>query len=625
MLPPNMEPDTPNMNPWQRWAHKLAWGCVVLTLFMIGVGAMVTTTRAGDTNPGWSLRFWEWFTSWWNASGGRAWEDGHRVVGTLVGFCGIALAFTMWKGESGRNRSWLGVAALALIAAQGLIGGLRVLVVSDAAVRDTVLGYTGGGYDVELRRAIKAMIHGVTAQVIFSSLCCVMVLTSRRWLAAWGAQRSPAATGTRRLALASVLLAVGQLALGTFVRQTGNGVLWHVCGAFVVSTTVLLLLLRVMRHHGGQAPLRRLALTVGILLACQVFLGVTPYILGGGEWASIDPASAVALMRSAHVVCGALILATLTVHALWVFRLAQPEQARAAGTAAEFDSGARRVVGDFLVLTKVRLSGLVMVTVAAGYFIAVPGAPNVALLFTTMFGVSLVAGGTSALNQLIERERDKLMDRTRNRPLPSGRMQPTTALMFGLGTIIGGTLLVAWGVNLLAAGLTLATSVIYLCIYTPLKTRTTANTLVGAVPGALPPVIGWAAATGTVNLWAFVLFAILFVWQLPHFWSIAWLYREDYRKGGMKMLSGIDDDSGRFISGQIALWCAALVMTSLLPVLVGMASPRYGIGAIVLGLGFLGAGLVHAARRTRNTTRGVFFASLLYLPALLAALLIDVW
>lgn len=615
--------ESAHLNAWQRWAHRMAWVCVGLALFMIAVGAMVTTTRAGDTNPGWSLRFWEWFTSWWQANGGRAWEDGHRVIGTVIGFAGIALAVAMFKGDPAKPRRWLGVLALALISLQGLIGGLRVLVVSDPTVQNAVMDYTGGGFDVELRRAVKAMVHGVTAQVIFAALCCIAVMTSRRWLESWNAQRTPAAGASRWLAALTVVLGVCQLALGTLVRQTGHGVMWHIGGALVVSIAIIAMALRIMRHH-PHSPLRRTAWATCLLLCLQVFLGLTPYLLTGGDMYVSELASGVGIMRSAHVVCGASILALVSVQAMWLFRLTGTPDGMRASTAQDFEAEAFGRFHDLLVLTKFRLSALVMVTVTAGYFIASPGMPNVVTLIATMFGVSLVAGGTGALNQYMERDLDARMDRTRNRPLPAGRMKPVTAFVFGSVTVVVGTALVALWVSPLAAALTFGTTVIYLAIYTPLKTRTTANTLVGAIPGALPVVVGWVAATGEVQLGAFVLFAILFVWQLPHFWSIAWLYRNDYRQGGMRMLSVVDEEGG-FVARQIAIWCIALLLTSMLPVLVGMASPKYGVGAVVLGLGFLGAGLVHARKRTRESTRGVFFASLLYLPALLGVLLIDVW
>ena len=618
--------DDVKLNSWQQWAHRFAVACVGLLLFMIVVGAMVTTTRAGDTNPEWSLRFWEWFTSWWQADGGRAWEDGHRVIGTVIGFAAIGLAVALWKGSNGKPRRWLGAIALGLVCLQGLIGGLRVLVVSDENVRDTVLAYTGGGYDVELRRAVKAMFHGIIGQVILAFLVCVMIVTSARWARPWQALRSPAGGLSRKFSLLLVVLALGQLALGTLVRQTGDYVMWHVAGAFTVTLGVVWMVMRVFRFHSQFAPLRHVASTVAFLLVIQVFLGLVPWMLTQGNLVSSDPGSLVALLRTAHVTVGALLLATLTVQALWLHRLVLPGDGEhsAVTTAGEFEYSLRTRLQDYTVLSKFRLSGLVMVTVAAGYFIGAPGMPNFWVLGATMVGVSLVAAGTAALNQYMERERDGRMPRTRNRPLPSGRMQPAEAMAFGGLTIVGGLLIVLVGVNALAAGLTAATSAIYLLIYTPLKTRTTLNTLVGAIPGALPPMIGWAAATGGVELGAFVLFAILFVWQLPHFWSIAWLYRDDYRQGGMRMLSVVDPD-GAMLARQIVLWCLVLTFTSFMPTWVGMAGWTYTIGALALGLGFTAFGVVNHLKRTRESTRGVFFASLLYLPLLLGVLLFDVW
>jgi protoheme IX farnesyltransferase len=532
----------------------------------------------------------------------------------------------MWKGSKGKPRRWLGVVALALICLQGLLGGLRVLVVSDAEVRDTVLAYTGGGYDVELRRAVKAMIHGITGQIILAFLACVAVVTSARWAASWQAQKSPHSAGSRRLSLLLVALAVGQLALGTLVRQTGSHVMWHVTGACIVTLGITAMLIRVFRYHAGFQPLRRVANLVAVLLIAQVFLGIVPWILTGGNLVSADPGSLVALLRTGHVTVGALLLMCLSLQALWLHRLSLPGDGErsAVTTAGEFEHGLGAKLHDYSVLSKARLSALVMVTVAAGYFIGAPEMPNVVVLGATLLGVSLVAAGTSALNQVIERDKDARMDRTRDRPLPAGRMQPTEALVFGLLTIGVGTLIVALGVNLLAAGLSALTSAVYVLAYTPLKTRTTLNTLVGAISGALPPMIGWAAATGRIDLPAFVLFSILFVWQMPHFWAIAWLYREDYKRGGMRMLS-VEDPDGGMVARQISMWCIALLITSLLPVLVGMAGRTYAIGAVTLGIGFLAAGVINQFQRTRASTRGVFFASLLYLPLLLGILLFDVW
>jgi protoheme IX farnesyltransferase len=431
----------------------------------------------------------------------------------------------------------------------------------------------------------------------------------------------PAAVGTRRLSLLVVALLTVQLALGTIVRQTGEHVLLHVGGASAVTFSVLWLLLRVFRHHGKYVPLRRIGGLLGVLLVTQVFLGITPWMLTGGELVSTDPASGVALMRTAHVTVGALLLALAAMLSLWAHRLAVPE--------VDYPLSAH--MRDYYVLTKARLSGLVMVTVAAGYLLAGRaeaaegnGTPDWSHMAVSLIGVALVAAGVAALNQYLERDRDALMNRTRNRPLPSGRMKPREALAFGLITVFGGSALLLFAVNWLAALLTFLTAFLYVCVYTPLKTRTTLNTLIGAITGALPPVAGWAAATGEVSLQAFILFAILYVWQLPHFWAIARIYREDYERGGMQMLSVVDKDGG-FLARQIAIWCVVLTAVSLLPVLVGMANGWYATAALILGGGFFGSAVINAQRRTRATTRGVFFASLIYLPLLLAALIAAAW
>jgi heme a synthase len=316
--------DTIPMTGWQKASWRLAQACTAMLLFMIMVGAMVTTIRAGDTNPEWSLRFWEWVKTWWGSEGGQAYEDGHRIIGTVIGFLGIALAYSMFKSEHGWRR-WLGVIALLLIISQGILGGIRVLVVSDPNVRDTVLGVTGGGYDVELRRAIKAMIHGVTAQIIFAGLACIAVLTSPRWRNPnIKLLRSPGATRTRRLSLVVPVLLTIQLTLGTLVRQFSDHVMWHVAGAFVVTLAILWLVVRVFRFHDDSPTLRLFAGAFAVLLVCQVFLGITPWMLTGGELEHEDPFALVSLLRSAHVTVGALLMAVAAVLALWLHRVVRP-------------------------------------------------------------------------------------------------------------------------------------------------------------------------------------------------------------------------------------------------------------------------------------------------------------
>jgi protoheme IX farnesyltransferase len=250
------------------------------------------------------------------------------------------------------------------------------------------------------------------------------------------------------------------------------------------------------------------------------------------------------------------------------------------------------------------------------------GPVDAAALASALVGTGLVAAGASALNMLLERRTDGLMHRTQNRPLPAGRLRPTEALAWGAVLTISGIAFLAWRSGPLAALVALLTWASYLFLYTPLKTRTSLSTVVGALPGALPPVIGWAAARGRVDAGAFVLFAILFLWQIPHFLAIAWIYRDDYARGGLPMLPVLDPD-GRITGRQAVANSLALLVVSLTPTAAGLAGPVYLAGAIVLGLGFSAVAVWAAAARTLRVARFLFLASLVYLPAVCALLLLD--
>ncbi len=280
---------------------------------------------------------------------------------------------------------------------------------------------------------------------------------------------------------------------------------------------------------------------------------------------------------------------------------------------------------DFVELTKPRIAVLVLFTVAIGALLARRGTINWEQLVHTLLGTALVAAGASALNQLLERHTDGLMRRTENRPLPAGRLHPLEVLAFGLTLGILGTIYLAISLrHPLAAGVAGFTFLSYVLLYTPLKRITTLNTLIGAVPGALPPVIGWTAATGRLDREAVVLFLILFLWQVPHFLAIAWIYREDYGRAGMRMLPVIDP-AGSMTGRQMVVYCLALVPVSLMPVLFQQAGLVYGAGALILGLYFLGTAGGFIGARTPARARRVLRASLVYLPALLALLLIETY
>ena len=269
---------------------------------------------------------------------------------------------------------------------------------------------------------------------------------------------------------------------------------------------------------------------------------------------------------------------------------------------------------DFLALTKPRLNLLVVATTLAGYYLGADSW-DPALLASTVVGTALVAGGAAAFNEIIERDTDGLMRRTRTRPLPGGRMRVSTAVWFAVGLSIAGLALLATGANGLAAGVAAATLLSYALIYTPLKAKTSLSTLVGGVPGALPPMIGWAAATRTLSLEAWVLFAIVFLWQMPHFLAIAWLCREDYARAGLPMLPVVEPD-GRSTAQQVVLYASVLVPVSLAPTLIGLAGRVYFAGALVMGIAFLLFGIQFARERTNVNARRLFLSSISYLPLL---------
>ncbi len=273
-------------------------------------------------------------------------------------------------------------------------------------------------------------------------------------------------------------------------------------------------------------------------------------------------------------------------------------------------------------LIKARLTFLVLLTTLVGFYVGYKGALDYALLFHTILGTALVAGGAAALNQLLEREHDAKMHRTEDRPLPSGRLRPETVLILG-GLCAGvGMIYLAFAVNLLTSLLGAITLASYLFIYTPLKRVTSLNTAVGAVPGALPPLMGWVAARGDITIEGWALFAILFFWQLPHFLAIAWMYREEYARAGFVMLPVVDPQ-GQRTGRQAVSHTLGLLPVSLCPFLFKLAGPIYLLGALVLGLGFLWFAIQFSRHLTIQRARHLFYASILYLPLLLGLMVFD--
>lgn len=285
-------------------------------------------------------------------------------------------------------------------------------------------------------------------------------------------------------------------------------------------------------------------------------------------------------------------------------------------------AGRRRVVADLVALTKPRAVLMVVVTTVVGYAVASPGSPAWGPMLHLVVGTLLAAGGTLALNQYWERDVDARMRRTRLRPLPDGRLEPREALVFAVAITVIGVAYLAARVNLRAAALTAATAILYIFAYTPLKLRSPLSTLVGAVPGALPPVSGWVAARDDLGPGAWVVFGILFLWQLPHTLAIARLYRDDYARAGIRVLPVVDP-SGPATERCIVASCLALLGVSLLPTLIGLAGTVYLVGAAALGTAFAAVGARQALAPSPAAARRVLLASLLYLPTLLVLLALD--
>jgi protoheme IX farnesyltransferase len=279
-------------------------------------------------------------------------------------------------------------------------------------------------------------------------------------------------------------------------------------------------------------------------------------------------------------------------------------------------------LGDYVALAKPRLNVLVVASSAAGYYLASSSAPQLTPMALAVGGTALVAGGAAVLNQVYERDTDALMMRTRMRPLPDHRVGVDEARAFGIVLAAAGIAVLSLSTNLLAALVAAATLAIYLAVYTPLKRRSAISTLVGAVPGALPPLIGWTAGRGAIDAGGWALFAIVFLWQIPHFMAIAWMYRDDYRRAGFPMLPVVEPDGIR-TGRQAVLYALALVPVSLVPALVGVAGLAYFWFALALGVSFLVLSARFARVRSEARARALFYGSLLYLPLIWAAMILD--
>ncbi|MBI4343470.1 MAG: protoheme IX farnesyltransferase [Candidatus Omnitrophica bacterium] len=556
--------------------HPFAVFTACATFFLLVAGGLVTSTDSGLAVPDWPLSYGTWFPP---MVGGIVYEHGHRVVAAGVGLLILVQALWARWAEPRRWARRLAYAALGLVLAQGLLGGLTVLLLLPPQI---------------------SIAHACLGQAVFCVTVAFASATGR------AAAREPVwrpGPSLGRAGLLAALLAALQLLLGAMTRHTGLGLWWHAANAAALLLAGAWLAARLAGQAGLPAGLRAQAWRLPGLLLAQIMLGVV--MLGHRQ--------AVAL-RTAHVALGALVLAQSVLLA-W-------ELLRRNASAPNRQLRIGRALADYLELTKPRLSALVLVTAGVGFWLGLQDAGRLAVIIPALLGTALTAGGANALNQWMEREADALMERTRQRPLPSGRLKPESARRFGLELVVGGVALLAIAVNALAASLAALAALSYLAVYTPLKRLSPLCTLAGAIPGALPPMIGWAAARGTLGPQAWLLFGLLFLWQLPHFLAIAVLYREEYARAGFQMLP-VTETAG-LVTARHTLLCGLwLVPMSLLPAAVGLAGMRYAAGALLLGTGFLILAAGAAWSRSPAACRRLFQTSILYLPLLLGLLAWD--
>ncbi len=564
------------------WPHRAAWVLCASTLVLIFIGGLVTSTHSGLTVPDWPLSYGRLMPP---MIGGIVFEHGHRMAAAAVGLLTILTNIVLWKYEPRRLVRWAGAAALGLVVLQGVFGGLTVL--------------------FKLPKPIS-IVHACLAQTFFCWTAALVVWTSKAWRTTPSGREPALDIPLPHIALLLFVTLYAQLLLGAVVRHTGRGAELHMLNAALAFGWVGWVFRRLSLYHVSDRSLWRVASALLAVMAAQLVLGglVLASLMGRG-W-SADPLKPV-LLATAHVMTGALLLGLSAALALLSWR------------GVPFTLGKMR---DYVTLTKPGISVMAAATTLTGFFLGSKGGVSAGGLVHTAVGTLLVSGGACALNMLIERDVDARMHRTENRPLPARRLNPGEGLFIGALASIAGILYLSLFVNFLTAGIAGLTLSVYLYVYTPMKKVSALNTFFGAVAGALPPVMGWAAGAGRLELGAWVLFAILFFWQYPHFFALAWLYREDYARGGLAMLPVVEAD-GESTARHIVTTTFGLMSVSLLPTFLGLAGTVYFASAFLLGFVLLGLSWVFFQEHTRIRARRLFLASVFYLPILLAILVLD--
>ena len=622
------------------WLHRFIKFVVASTVLLIAAGGMVTSTDSGLAVPDWPNTYGQFMFSFplEKMVGGIFYEHGHRMIASTVGFLTIILAIWTWKADP---RRWVRQARRHRARGSHPSGPARRHHGPAAA--------PGTGLDRPRRpRAALLLPHDQPG-----ALHLTRVDERHR--------RRVDDPTLRRIAVATTVMVYCQILLGATMRHIEAGMAipdfplafghlvppsWnagvavhfaHRVGAVLVTTAILATAGHVWFHHRTRRELVRPAALLTLFVLTQVSLGA--FVI----WSRLQP-----IINTAHVVNGALVLGdvaradaafvplSLCRYAADHCRCRRARRSAAGSDAidnrehpAHMKSTASAIPAtytrttDLVALAKPRLNMLVVVSAVAGYVMASGDTHDVWRLLFMIVGTALVAGGASAFNQIIEREPDALMQRTRLRPMADGRLPAREAWVFG--TVLDHRRAGDPGARRQPAQryrrafLTMAS---YTVVYTPLKRYSSFSTVVGAIPGALPPVIGWAAALDELSQGAWVLFGIVFLWQLPHFLAIAWIYREDYARAGFPMLPVVEPD-GRSTARQAVIYALALLPVSLAPTLVGMTGPIYFAGALVLTLLFVGLAFKFSVTRTVPDARRLFFGSIIYLPLIWMLMIVD--
>lgn len=601
--------DTVYPAPYAVFARAIA----IATALLVFVGATITTTGSGLAVPDWPLSFGQVNPT---MVGGVYYEHGHRLVASGVGFLVLVGAFWASYIRAHAIVRRLALLALGLVIFQGLLGGLTVLMRLPTAV---------------------SVAHGTVAQLFFCTTLALVWWTTGAFVKAEPSISGQAGGNLRVASYGMTGLVFMQLLIGALMRHMGAGLVipdfptslgrlippmnsaaiavnfTHRVMACMVLLMACLLVARIFRYHSDAKPLPGLGVALVVLILIQGTLGAFTVWSGRGFW-----------QTCLHVMNGALVLGTAFSISLWVRRLTARQKTVPSADEVGASLPAARVKDvsreDWKELTKARLVTMSVFTALCGFLLGGTGYSWTGLLVTVV-GVSLLGAGSGMLNHVVEVETDARMERTKNRPLPSGRVDIALAERTGGMLVAAGTLVLGlwqpW-----AGILAFAAFASYVLLYTPMKKYSPSCTVVGAVPGALPVLIGYVARTGALDLGGMILFSILFLWQLPHFMAIAWLCRDDYAKAGLPMVTVIDP-KGTLASSQILIYCLALIPVSLAPTLVGMTGPVYFYSALVLGVIYLYAGMLLCMERTVQRARKLLLTSVVYLPLLYGVMVVG--